>query len=421
MIDIKLIRENPDIVKEALKKRGAKLSLDKFRALDEKKRAVIAEADVLKSERNKVSDEIGKLKKEKKDAKELIAKMKDTSNKIKALDDKIRGFDEKIKELSLDVPNIPDDDVPLGKSAQDNKVVRTWGDKKEFEFKPKPHWDVGEELGILDFKLAAKIAGSSFPFYRGLGAQLEMALINFMLDHARKNSYTQVVPPFMVNTASMTATGQLPKFEEELYKARDDDYYFIPTAEVPLTNIHRDEILNEEELPKYYAAYTPCFRREAGSYGKDTRGLIRNHQFNKIELVKFVAPDKSNEELEKLLLNAENILQELGLAYRVLLLCTGDLGFAAAKTYDLEVWMPGENRFLEISSCGNFTDFQARRANIKYRNKDKKTNFVHTLNGSALAVGRTVAAIIENYQNKDGSITMPEALRPYMNDINIIK
>lgn len=420
MLDIKLIRENPKLLKDVLKKRGMKISVDKFLSFDEKRRTLLAGTEKLKYERNKVSDEIGKLKQQKKDAKGLIKKMKGVSCEIKKLDEKIRETDEKIKEIALDMPNIPDESVPVGKTAEDNKIIRTWGEKKEFTFKAQAHWDIGEALGILDFKKASKIAGTSFPFYKGLGARLEIALINFMLDQARENGYTEIVPPFMVNTKSMTATGQLPKFEIELYKSDKDNYYFIPTAEVPLTNIHREEILDEKDLPLNYAAYTPCFRREAGSYGKDTKGLIRNHQFNKIELVKFTTPDKSMEELEELVKNAEKILESLGLHYRVVGLCTGDLGFAACKTYDLEIWMPGENRFLEISSCGNFSDFQARRAGIRYRDKDKKTRFVHTLNGSALAVGRTFAAILESYQNEDGSITIPEVLQAYMGDIDKI-
>ncbi len=429
MLDIKFIRENAEQVKKALATRGTDISLDELLSFDETRRGLLSKVEKLKYQRNKVSDEIGKLKhqiiltssdRREKDAQDLIKEMEVVSSEIKELDEEVRQCDEKIKDILLNIPNIPDATVPLGKGAENNKVIKIWGQKRDYNFKILPHWDIGEKLEILDFKRAAKIAGARFPFYKGLGARLEIALINFMLDIARENGYVEIVPPFMVNSQSMTATGQLPKFEDELYKSRDDEFYFIPTAEVPLTNIHREEILEEEKLPVKYAAYTPCFRRESGSYGKDTKGLIRNHQFDKIELVKFAKPEQSMQELELLLENAEKILQLLNLHYRIIILCTGDLGFAASKTYDLEIWMPGENRFLEISSCGNFSDFQARRASIKYRSKEKKVNFVHTLNGSALAVGRTFAGILENYQNEDGSVTIPEILRPYMGNITRI-
>jgi seryl-tRNA synthetase len=420
MLDIKFIRDNTETVKKALNDRGAKIALEVLLSLDEQKRALLGKVEALKSQRNKVSDEIGGLKRQKKDSAGLITKMQGVSEEIKTIDEEIKKCGEEIQKMILDIPNIPDATVPAGKSSEDNKTVRTWGQKREFNFKALPHWDIGEKLDVLDFKRAVKIAGARFPLYKGLGARLEMAIINFMLSVARENGYVEIVPPLMVNTQSMTATGQLPKFEIELYKTRDDDYYFIPTAEVPLTNIHREEILQEKELPLKYTAYTPCFRRESGSYGKDTRGLIRNHQFDKIELVKFVLPEESMNELETLLGNAEKILQLLDLPYRVIILCTGDLGFSATKTYDLEVWMPGEGRFVEISSCGNFGDFQARRAEIKYRTCDNKVKFLHTLNGSALAVGRTFAAILENYQNEDGSVDIPEVLRPYMGGIEKI-
>ena len=420
MLDIKFIRENRETVKKAWENRGVKILLDTLLSLDEQKRNLLGKVEVLKNKRNKVSDEIGDLKRQKKDTADLIAQMQGVAEEIKKIDEEVNKREQEMQKMLLDIPNIPDSTVPVGKSAADNKALKTWGQKRETKFKALPHWEIGEALGILDFKRAAKIAGARFPFYKGLGARLEMALINFMLTVARENGYVEIVPPLMVNTQSMTATGQLPKFEVELYKARDDDYYFIPTAEVPLTNIHREEILEEKDLPLKYTAYTPCFRRESGSYGKDTRGLIRNHQFDKIELVKFVRSEESMQELESLLTNAEKILQLLNLHYRVIILCTGDLGFSAVNTYDLEVWMPGEGRFVEISSCGNFGDFQARRAQIRYRDKENKVKFLHTLNGSALAVGRTFASILENYQNEDGSVDIPEVLRPYMGGIGKI-
>jgi seryl-tRNA synthetase len=342
--------------------------------------------------------------------------MKSTSDRIKELDDKLRDIDEKIREFTLNIPNMPHESVPVGKDETENVVVRTWGDPKQFDFPALNHWDIAEMLHIIDFDRASKIAGARFALMKGAGAKLERALMNFMLDLNTSKGYTEVFPPILVNRESMTGTGQLPKFELELFRVADPEFYLIPTAEVPVTNIHRDEILQEKELPLYYTAYTPCFRREAGSYGKDTRGLIRQHQFNKVELVKFAKPEDSYGELEKLTGDAEDILQKLGLPYRVVALCTGDLGFSSAKTYDLEVWLPGQERYREISSCSNFEDFQARRANIRFKREGKRgTEFVHTLNGSGLAIGRTVVAIIENFQEKDGSITVPEVLRPYMN------
>jgi seryl-tRNA synthetase len=338
------------------------------------------------------------------------------SQRIKALDDELAEIEKQLQEILLFIPNMPHESVVVGKDEKDNPVVKVWGEKPSFNFEPKPHWDIGEQLGILDFERAAKMTGARFTLYWGAGAELERALINFMLDmHTTKHGYTEVLPPFIVNSSSLIGTGQLPKFKNDLFKLEDWDYYLVPTAEVPVTNIHAGEILEEDELPKYYTAYTPCFRSEAGSYGKDTRGLIRQHQFNKVELVKIVKPEDSYSELESLLANAEAILQALGLHYRVVSLCTGDLGFAASKTYDIEVWLPGQDTYREISSCSNFEDFQARRADIRFRRKGKKkTELVHTLNGSGLAVGRTVVAILENYQQEDGSVVIPEALRPYM-------
>ncbi len=416
MLDPRFVRDNIDLVKRALEARHTDLDLDKFVELDSERRKLLQRNEELRSRRNRVSEEIGRLKKEKKDASSLIAEMKQVGAEIKELDRRLSEIDQKIKEILLSIPNIPHESVPVGEDESDNVVVKRWGDIPEFDFEPLPHWDLGEKTGILDFERAAKITGSRFVVYMGLGAKLERALINFMLDmHGRQHGYTEVLPPVIVNSATMYGTGQLPKFEEDLFKLNFRDYYLIPTAEVPVTNLHRDEILSEEELPKYYCAYTPCFRSEAGSHGRDVRGIVRQHQFNKVELVKFVVPERSYEELESLLLDAEDILQALEIPYRVVSLCTGDLGFSAAKTYDIEVWLPGQDRFCEISSCSNFEDFQARRANIRYRPKErKKPRFVHTLNGSGLAVGRTVVAIMENYQQKDGSIVIPKALREYV-------
>lgn len=423
MLDVKLVRDNPDKLREALEKRGmtdfivaeVQLNLGQFLQLEERRRQVLKEVEELRNKRNVVSEEIGKLKREKKDASALLGEMKGVSEKVKELDETLGEMEEKEKIFLRYVPNIPHDSVPVGKNETENVVVRTWGKAKEFDFPPLNHWDLGEMLGIIDFDRASKIAGARFALMKGAGARLERALMCFMLDLNTSKGYTEVLPPILVNRESMTGTGQLPKFELELFRITDPEFYLIPTAEVPVTNIHRDEILQEEDLPLYYTAYTPCFRREAGSYGKDTRGLIRQHQFNKVELVKFSKPEDSYEELEKLTGDAEDILQRLGLPYRVVALCTGDLGFSAAKTYDLEVWLPGQQRYREISSCSNFEDFQARRANIRFKRGGKKgTEFVHTLNGSGLAIGRTVVAILENYQQRDGSVLIPEALKPYM-------
>ncbi|MBI4823260.1 MAG: serine--tRNA ligase [Nitrospirae bacterium] len=415
MLDTRFVRENVEIVKTALRKRGYKLSLSPLLELEEQRRNLIKEVDTLRAKRNAVSEEIGKLKAHKKDISALHTEMKEVSAKIKELEEKERELDENIKAFLLDIPNIPHPSVPYGKDETENKVERTWGEIREFDFPPLNHWDIGEMLGIIDFERAGKISGARFSIMKGLGAKLERALMNFMLDINTSKGYIEVFPPIIVNKDSMTGTGQLPKFEHELFKIVDPEFYLIPTAEVSVTNIHREEILNEKDMPIYYTAFTPCFRKEAGSYGKDTRGLIRQHQFNKVELVKFVKPEDSYTELETLTKDAEDILQRLGLPYRVVSLCTGDLGFSASKTYDIEVWLPGQGRYREISSCSNFEDFQARRAKIRFRREGKKgTEFVHTLNGSGLAIGRTVVAILENYQQKDGSVIIPEELKPYM-------
>jgi len=422
MLDIRYVRENAELVQTALKNRGAQLDLSDLIDTDEKRRALLQKVEELRNKRNTVSEEIGKLKKAKQDASGLIAEMKEVSTLIKELEKELAEKEKRVKEFLWSIPNVHHPTVPVGKDETENVPVKRWGDIPELDFDPKPHWDLGERLGILDFERASKITGSRFVVYRGMGARLERALINFMLDlHTKKHGYQEILPPFIVNEDSLFGTGQLPKFEEDLFRLEGWKYYLIPTAEVPVTNIHRNEILDEDDLPITYVAYTPCFRSEAGSYGKDTRGIVRQHQFNKVELVKFAHPDNSYDELESLLLDAEEVLQELGLPYRVIVLCTGDLGFSAAKTYDIEVWLPGQNRFCEISSCSNFESFQARRANIRYRKRgENKTRLVHTLNGSGLAVGRTMVAIMENYQQEDGSIVVPEALRPYMNGIEVI-
>ncbi len=422
MLDLKFVRQNLDIIKRALSDRQMEAPISDFERLDEERRALIKETEELRNRRNTVSQEIGRLKREGKDATNLIQEMKEVGARIKELEARLSEVDEKINQIMLSLPNIPHESVPFGKSDEDNVVVKRWGDIPEFSFEPIPHWDLAQKTRIIDFERAAKLTGSRFAVYIGLGALLERALINFMLDlHRKKHGYTEVLPPVIVNSASLYGTGQLPKFEEDLFRLNFKDYYLIPTAEVPVTNLHRDEILKEEELPKYYCSYTPCFRSEAGSHGRDVRGIIRQHQFNKVELVKFVRPETSYDELEALLLDAEEVLQLLEIPYRVVVLCTGDLGFSAAKTYDIEVWLPGQERFCEISSCSNFEDFQARRANIRYRPKGKKgTRLVHTLNGSGLAVGRTVVAIMENYQQEDGSIKVPKALMPYMDNIEVI-
>ncbi len=422
MLDIKFLRQNIDFVRKKMRERGQEVNLDVFTALDTKRRTALQEVEILRNERNTASKEIGERKKNKKDASDLITRMGVVSDRIKELDEYLKKIEEDLHNVLMVIPNIPHESVAFGTSSDDNPVVRVWGEKPQFDFPPKPHWDIGEDLNILDFARGAKITGARFTLYRGLGAMLERAIINFMLDlHTSEHGYTEMLTPFMVNSESMTGTGQLPKFAEDLFKLEGLDYYLIPTAEVPVTNIHRDEILHEKDLPTYYVAYSPCFRAEAGSYGKDTRGLIRQHQFNKVELVKFTTPERSYEELEKLTINAEEILKRLNIHFRTVGLCTGDMGFSSAKTYDIEVWLPGQDTYREISSCSNFEDFQARRASIRFRRDGSgKVEFVHTLNGSGLAVGRTVVAVLENMQQADGSVVIPEALRPYMKGIDRI-
>lgn len=423
MLDIKLLRNNFDKVAEALTNRQASVELiSEFPKLDGTRREKLTESDQLKNRRNIVSQEVAKLKKSGANADELIAEMKQVGDRIKQLDEEVREIDVALDALLLSIPNVPHESVPVGASEEDNVVVRKNGEPRSFEFDPKAHYDIGADLGILDFEAAGKVTGSRFVFYKGLGARLERALINFMMDlHADKHGYEEVLPPYIVNRDSLVGTGQLPKFAEDLFKIEGSDYFLIPTAEVPVTNIHRDEILTVESLPKRFVAFSACFRSEAGAAGRDTRGLIRQHQFNKVELVQLVAPDQSYDVLEQLTGHAERVLQLLGLPYRVLALCTGDMGFGSAKTYDIEVWIPSAGTYREISSCTNFEDFQARRAAIRYRPESgAKPEFVHTLNGSGLALGRTVAAILENYQQVDGSVVIPEALRPYMGGIDCI-
>ena len=416
MLDLKFIRENPDKVKKACVDRGRPADIDGLLALDEKRRGLLKETEEIKRVKNVESEEIAKLLREKKDAKAKIADMKTLSEKEKALDEQIRDVEKKIQDALYNIPNVPHSSVPVGKDASANKTVRAWGKERKFDFKPLTHIELGEHLDILDFPRASKITGSNFPLFKGDGAKLERSLINFMLDlHTKEHGYREIFPPFLVNRASMTGTGQLPKFEEDMYRLKDEDLFLVPTAEVPLTNLHMNEILEEEALPIYYTAYTACFRREAGSYGKETKGLIRVHQFDKVELVKFVKPAASYDELEKLVSNAETVLQKLDLQHRIVMLSTGDLSFAAAKCYDFEAYAPGVAAWLEVSSCSNFEDFQARRSNIKYRSKETgRSEYVHTLNGSGVAMARTVIAILESFQNKDGSVTIPEVLRPYM-------
>ena len=426
MLDIKVVREKTQIVIESLKKRGSDASiLDGLLRLEAERRAQLAVVEELRQQRNALSEEIGTLRKQGQSASALLESAKKISDEITGKEQSLRELEAQTLQEILVLPNIPHESVPVGKDDTGNVEVRKWGRVPEFLFQPKAHWDIGEDLKILDFERAGKIAGARFCLYRGPGAKLERTLINFMLDlHTGEAGYTEVFPPIIVNKDSLTGTGQLPKFEEDLFKIGNDErnLFLIPTAEVPVTNIFRGEILNEEELPVYYTAYTPCFRREAGSYGKDTKGLIRQHQFNKVELVKFVKPEDSYTELESLTLNAEEVLKRLGLPYRVVALCTGDMGFSSAKTYDIEVWFPSQGRYREISSCSNFEDFQARRADIRFRRKGKKgTEFVHTLNGSGLAIGRTLAAILENFQQEDGSVIIPEVLRPYMKTELIVK
>ena len=422
MLEIKFVRQKIAEVEKALSARGATADLDLFKKCDDRRRNVLAEIEELRHRRNVVSDQIADLKKKGDNADSLVAKMREVGSKIKALDKSLSENEGKINEILMGLPNIPHSSVPIGKDESENPVVRTVGTLPEFDFEPLAHWTLGEHLKIFDFEKAAKITGARFPLYLGAGARLERALINFMLEmHTTVHGYQEILPPFIVNRQSMTGTGQLPKFADDLFKLEGWDYFLVPTAEVPVTNIHRDEILPEESLPIFYTAYTPCFRSEAGSYGKDTRGLIRQHQFNKVELVKFTTPETSYGELEKLLNDAEAVLKSLELPYQVIDLCTGDLGFASAKTYDIEVWMPPQGVYREISSCSNFESFQSRRANIRFKRKGEKgTKLVHTLNGSGLAVGRTVAAILENFQQADGLVSIPEALRPYMGGMETI-
>ncbi|MGM8212880.1 serine--tRNA ligase [Virgibacillus sp. W0430] len=424
MLDIKFLRTNFEEITKKLAYRGEDLSeLDKFSVYDERRRALIAETESLKAQRNETSKQISILKKEKQDAADAIHEMRKVGDRIKALDTELTEVQLKLDKIMYSIPNIPHESVPIGEDEEDNVEVRKWGTIPSFSFTAKPHWDVASDLGIIDFERAAKVTGSRFVFYKGLGARLERALYNFMLDlHVDEHGYEEMLPPYIVNRTSMTGTGQLPKFEEDAFRIADWDYFLIPTAEVPVTNFHRDEILKESDLPKKYTAYSACFRSEAGSAGRDTRGLIRQHQFNKVELVHFSKPEDSYETLEQLTKTAEKVLQLLKLPYRVMSMCTGDLGFTAAKKYDIEVWIPTQETYREISSCSNFEAFQARRAGIRYRREDNgKLDYVHTLNGSGLAVGRTVTAILENYQQEDGSVIIPEVLRPYMGGRSVIK
>ncbi len=416
MLELRFIRENLELVRKKTERRGIEDSrIEDFQKVDLERRELLGELERLRNNRKTVSAEIAELKKQQQDAEALILEMRGAGERIKELENTLAGVEENLQDIVMGIPNLCDDSVPAGMDEDDNVEVKKWGDIPQFAFEPKSHWEIGENLGILDFERAAKLSGARFALLKGLGSRLERSLINFMLDlHTQKHGYEEVLPPFMVNSTSMTATGQLPKFEEDLFRIKGWDLYLIPTAEVPVTNIHRDETLAEKELPVKYCSYTPCFRSEAGSYGKDTRGLIRQHQFDKVELVKFSRPEDSGAELESLLADAEEVLQLLKLPYRVVTLCSGDLGFSATKTYDIEVWMPAQNKYREISSCSNFGDFQARRGSVRYRPRDsKKIRLVHTLNGSGLAVGRTLAAILENFQRDDGSIYLPEVLGPY--------
>jgi len=415
MLDMRFVRNNPQIVQEALVRRGSAVTLDEFLKLDEQRREKLFMVEQMKNRRNTVSEEIGKLKKAGQNAPDMVLEMRELSREIKEKDEEVKALEGRLQNILLDIPNIPHESVPTGASEADNPVMRTWGEPRSFGFQPKPHWDLGEALDIIDFERGSKVTGARFVFYKGLGARLERAVFNFMLDlHSTEHHYEEIFPPFIVNRDSMVGTGQLPKFAEDMFKIEGSDYYLIPTAEVPVTNLYRNEILDGEKLPLLHCAYSACFRAEAGAAGRDTRGLIRLHQFNKVELVKFCRPEDSYNELEKLTQNAEKVLQLLGLPYRVILLCTGDMGFSSAKTYDIEVWLPSYQAYKEISSCSNFEDFQARRAGIRFRNAKGKVELAHTLNGSGLAVGRTVAAILENYQEADGTVIIPEALRPYM-------
>ncbi|GAX59682.1 seryl-tRNA synthetase [Candidatus Scalindua japonica] len=422
MLDINIVRNDIEKVRQAVINKNEKADLDSLLELDSKRKALLIECDDLRNKRNVTSKKISELKSKKQDASGVILEMKGVSDNIKQLEVDIKALTDDLESILLNIPNIPASDVPVGKDPASNVVVKTWGERKELSFTPLPHWEIGKALDILDFERAAKISGAGFTLYKGAGARLERALYNFMLDlHTQEHGYTEVFPPYLVNRSSMTGTGQLPKLEEDMYRFPEDDLFLIPTAEVPVTNIHSNEILSTKDLPLYYSAYTACFRREAGSYGKDTRGMLRVHQFNKVELVKFVKPETSYDELESLLSVSVKVLQMLGLQYQILKLCTGDLSFAAAKCYDIEVWSAGVNKYLEVSSCSNFEDFQARRANIRFRDDDGKTKHVHTLNGSGVALPRTMIAIIENNQREDGSVEIPEVLRPYMNGLEVIK
>ncbi|RJX23504.1 MAG: serine--tRNA ligase [Dethiobacter sp.] len=415
MLDLRFVRENTEAVRQAINAKGEKAALEEFLQLDMRRRDLLQEVEALKYQRNTVSREVGRLKKEGLDAEEFMGQMRNVNERIKTLDEELKEIEENLEKILLHIPNLPDPEVPVGSAEEDNVEVRRWGEAPQFAFSPRAHWEIGELSGILDFPRAGKITGSRFVLYQGEGARLERALINFMLDlHTGEHGYKEIFPPFLVHSQSMVGTGQFPKFAEDAFNVAGTEYWLIPTAEVPVTNMHREEILPAEQLPLYYVAYSACFRAEAGAHGRDTRGLIRQHQFNKVELVKFTLPQNSNEELEKLVNNAEKVLQLLGIPYRVVLMCTGDLGFAAAKKYDLEIWFPAYGAYREVSSCSNFRDFQARRAGIRFRPAPgAKAEFVHTLNGSGVAIGRTLAAILENYQQADGSVVIPEVLRPY--------
>ena len=423
VLDIKFVRDNLELVQTMLKNRQNKLTLDGFKELEQKRRALLAEVEELKNQRNTVSKQISQMKKNKENTEAIVAEMRAVGDKISALDADLKEVESGLRDIMLNIPNMPKEDVPIGKDDTENPEMRKWGEPTKFAFEPKAHWDIGTDLDILDAERAAKVTGARFTFYKGMGARLERAVINFMMDlHANKHGYTEMLAPYIANKDSMVGTGQLPKFAEDMFKLEGLDYYLVPTAEVPTTNYHRDEILDGAKLPEYYSAYTACFRAEAGSAGRDTRGLIRQHQFNKVELIKFVKPETSWDELEKMVDDAEDVLRILEIPYHVVMLCTGDMSFTSAKTYDIEVWMPAQNMYREISSCSNCLDYQARRANIKFRRDAKsKPEFVHTLNGSGLAVGRTVAAIMENYQQPDGSVVIPKALVPYMGGVEVIK
>jgi seryl-tRNA synthetase len=423
VLDIKFVRDNLELVQKALENRHNSLKLDRFTELETRRREILNEVEGLKGQRNTVSRQISEMKKNKENTDAIVVEMRQVGEKISAMDEELKGVESGLRDIMLNIPNIPNADVPIGLDERDNPEIRRWGEPAKFDFEPKAHWDIGAELDILDPERAAKVTGARFTFYKGLGARLERAVINFMMDlHADKHGYTEMLAPYIANKESMIGTGQLPKFAEDMFKLEGMDYYLVPTAEVPATNYHREEILDGDQLPERYTVYTACFRAEAGSAGRDTRGLIRQHQFNKVELIKFVKPEDSWDELESMVDNAEDVLRVLEIPYHVVLLCTGDMGFTSAKTYDIEVWLPSQHMYREISSCSNTLDYQARRANIKFRRAPKaKPEFVHTLNGSGLAVGRTVAAILENYQQADGSVVIPKALVPYMGGVTVIK